>query len=575
MALAVFFGASMMAQVSVTFQVDMSDQTVSGDGVHVAGDWQSEAGFAGDWDPATAQMTDDNSDGIYSLTVMLDTVGQFEYKFVNGANWDNPEDIPVINQKGGGNSNRVFIVNAWHADVANLPDGLILPAVMFSGSAPAGKVAVRLQVNMANQLPVSDLGVHVAGDFSDPVWTPQLAMMFSSTDAKYAYVATVDPDMTYAFKFLNGDFWGDDETVPAECVIADNRSVVVGADDVITDAVCFGACSGCAPPSQLLFRVDMSSQIVSPNGVHVAGNWQAAAGFDGDWNPGTSEMTDPDGDGIYELMIDAIDQGSYEFKFVNGNDWIGDNNFPEAVPGECSNGGGNRVVVVGADLSTAYYCFNQCSTDCPSNPDPASITFRVDMTAETIAAEGVFLIGNFTNPVWQTGAMAMYDVDADGIYEVTTEVSGSAEIQYKFVNGDVTVPANEEFQGNTEGLECNVPSGVANGWNRTHTRTGVDEVLPVVPFGACGEVNVSEIDLGGVSIYPNPTNGKSFISIENPNGFKLEMSIVDITGKTVRTNTLINSTRFELNTSDLNSGLYFLNIVNSQNDRAVYKLMVQ
>ncbi len=562
MALAVFCGASMMAQVSVTFQVDMTDQTVSADGVHVAGDWQSEAGYPGDWQPDTAELTDDNSDGIYSLTVMLDTVGQYEYKFVNGANWDNPENIPVINQKGGGNSNRVFNVNAWHADIANLPNGLILPAVKFSGSAPAGKVAVRLQVNMANQLPISELGVHVAGDFSEPVWTPQLALMFSSSDDKYAYIASVDPDATYAYKFLNGDFWGDDESVPTDCAVGDNRAVTVASEDVITDSYCFGTCGLCAPQTEVTFKVDLNGVGGgNPDGVSVAGSFQ-------NWTPGATLMTDDNADGIYEVTM-MLDQGSYAYKFVNGLTWDGG----ETVPAAC-NVDGNRTLEVGTDAVISAYCFNQCSTECIPNPDPSDITFRVNMADETVAPEGVWVMGSFTNPQWQAGAVQLTDANSDGVYEATVEnISGPSEIQYKFANGD---PNTIEESGDFLAGGCGVGNGIG-GFNRTYDRTAENAVLDVVCYNSCSDcsVGIDEAKLGKVSIYPNPTNGKSFISIENPNGFDLQMSIVDITGKTVRSNTLINSTRFELNTSDLNSGLYFLNIVNKQNERAVYKLMVE
>lgn len=564
MALAVFFGASMMAQVSVTFQVDMSDQTVSGDGVHVAGDWQDEAGYPGDWDPSTSEMLDADGDGIYSLTVTLSDVGQYEYKFVNGNNWDdpNPENVPVINQKGGGNSNRVFNVNAWHADVANLPNGLILPAVKFGGSAPAGKLALRFQVNMANQLPIDANGVHIAGNFTDPIWTPGLAMMFNSSDDKYAYVAAVDPDSTYSYKFLNGDFWGSDESVPDECAVDGNRSVTMAGEDVITDSYCFGTCGLCAPQSEVTFKVDLNGVGGgNPDGVSVAGSFQG-------WAPGATMMSDDDGDGIYEVTL-MLDQGTYQYKFVNGLNWDGG----ETVPAEC-NVDGNRSVTVGADPVTEAYCFNQCSAECIPNPEPSDITFRVNMDDEVVAAEGVWVMGGFTNPQWQSGAVQMSDADGDGIYEVTIpDISGPSEIQYKFANGD---PNTTEESGDFLAGGCGVDNGLG-GFNRTYLRTADDVVLDVVCYNSCSDcsVGIDEATLGNVSIYPNPTNGKSFISIENPNGFKLQMSIIDITGKTVRENTVIKSNRFEINTSDLKSGLYFLNIVNAQNGRAVYKLMVQ
>ena len=52
------------AQVSVTLQVDMNEQTVSADGVHVAGEFQG-------WDPMATPMSDDDMDGVWEVTLDL------------------------------------------------------------------------------------------------------------------------------------------------------------------------------------------------------------------------------------------------------------------------------------------------------------------------------------------------------------------------------------------------------------------------------------------------------------------------------------------------------------------------
>lgn len=82
----------------------------------------------------------------------------------------------------------------------------------------------------------------------------------------------------------------------------------------------------------------MRGQTVAPTGVHVAGNFQAAAGFGADWNPATTPLSDPNGDGIYELLLN-VPEGYYFYKFINGTTW------PEAelVPLACGlpDGGGN------------------------------------------------------------------------------------------------------------------------------------------------------------------------------------------------------------------------------------------
>lgn len=145
----------------VTFQVNMQNQTVSPNGVHVAGNWQSEAGLAnGDWQPNTALMTDDDGDGIYAFTCTLPN-GVYEYKFINGNEWGADESqIPVICQVGGGNENRFFVVD--NSAVATIP-------VEFNGSAAfdAGIAfrPMRFTVQMPDLDPIDPNGVFVTGSF--------------------------------------------------------------------------------------------------------------------------------------------------------------------------------------------------------------------------------------------------------------------------------------------------------------------------------------------------------------------------------------------------------------------------
>ncbi len=569
MALAALFGTASMAQVSVTFQVDMNGETVSPNGVHVAGNWQDDAGFPGEWDPSTSEMTDEDEDGIYTLTVSV-PAGEYEYKFINDNDWPGVEGVPAISQKEGGfgNDNRAFSVSEWHGENG----GLTLPAVTFGGSAPAGLVALRLQIDMGD-LDIDELGVHVAGNFSDPLWTPQLSKAFSAQGNVYAFVAHVAPDDTYQYKFLNGDFWGTDEDLStASCATEGNRTAEVTGEDFTTEALCFGTCDVCAEPVQVTFRVNMELQTVGEFGVHVAGNWQALAGFSANWQPGESMMNDDDEDGIYELVVN-IPPGEYQYKFINGNDW----GFDESVPAACESGG-NRAFVLEEEPLVLTSCFAQCSEECVVDPDPADITFLVDMNAETVSADGVYLIGGFTDPAWQAGATQMTDDNADGIYEATLTVSGSADIQFKFTNGDpfpggvidATVEETHDFAADG----CGQDNGIG-GFNRNHVRSGEPETLGFI-YNSCQSIlSVEEAELGRVAIYPNPSDGVSFIEIENPNGHSLRMHIIDITGKVVRENEVINTTRHEITTTDLTSGLYFLNVVNEHNERAVYKLMVR
>lgn len=546
-ALAVMFATMAQAQILVTFQVDMNGETVSSDGVHVAGDWQLEAGYAGNWDPSSAIMTDDDSDGIYELTVDL-APGQYQYKYVNGNAWGSDESIPSEVTFGG---NRFFAVSTYH-----VADGYPLPAVVFGAAAPEGKVGVRLLIDMTNET-VSNDSVHVAGDLINPSWVPEYGITTSIGNHQYAYIAYVDPNATYQYKFINGNSWvAPNESVPDACGTDGNRTVEVGTVEVVTTAYCFGTCEVCQEPN-VTFTVDLSNADVD-NGGYIAGEFNGWSG---------EAMTD-NGDGTYTIQK-LLSAGTYSFKFQNGSGgW-------ENVPAACAVDGNRQVVVEEGETTAFSACFNQCTEICIPDPDAANITFRVDMSAETVSPDGVFVMGGFTSPVWQDGALEMTDTGGNGIYEVTALVSGPAYFEYKFVNGDVNTSTNEEFDGNEEQLVCNVPSGVG-GWNRTHTRTGVDETLDVVPFGACGPDGLEEALVGVVNLYPNPADGQFTITIENPGRDRLFWSIVDITGKTVRNETPIqNTAETVVSTTGLTTGLYFLNITNDNSERAVFKLMVK
>lgn len=87
-------------QVSVTFNVDMTRETVSALGVHIAGDFQG-------WNPAATPMTN-NGDGTWSYTTMLPVGSSVQYKFINGNAWGSDETTitaacGVDNGQGGFN----------------------------------------------------------------------------------------------------------------------------------------------------------------------------------------------------------------------------------------------------------------------------------------------------------------------------------------------------------------------------------------------------------------------------------------------------------------------------------------
>ena len=61
--LCVLFFSHALSAADVTFKVDMRQETVSSAGVFIAGDFQQEAGFAQDWNPALLWQKTNVSDG--------------------------------------------------------------------------------------------------------------------------------------------------------------------------------------------------------------------------------------------------------------------------------------------------------------------------------------------------------------------------------------------------------------------------------------------------------------------------------------------------------------------------------
>lgn len=211
----------------------------------------------------------------------------------------------------------------------------------------ADSVSVTFRVDMS-QVTVSTNGVHIAGAFQD--WDPAATPMNDDDgDNVYEYTVSLPANMTYEYKFVNGNAWGMDEAVPSDCAQNNNRFVEVGSQDIVLNAVCYASCGACLGVFNVTFRVDMKAETVSENGVHLAGNFQG-------WDPSATEMTDMDDDQIYEVTLALSGGNTYQYKFINGNAWGED----ESVPAECATDNNRVLELDTADLITDAFCFGSC-----------------------------------------------------------------------------------------------------------------------------------------------------------------------------------------------------------------------
>lgn len=564
--IAVLAGLSFTTQArKVMFQVNMSGQTVSANGVHLVGNFKdinydntNENANLINWDPTAYQMTDPNSDGIY--TYIMDMAGDlpYEYKFVNGNAWGTEETVPGIANVGGGNSNRFSWVNTG-------TDTLSLPAYSFAGSAPAGMKLVIFQVDMGKVSAVSANGVHVAGGFQG--WNPAGSKMLNYTGNGafggfiYKYSAYMAASTGSEYKFVNDNGWGGAESVPSACNVGGNRNFPGTTNDTVIARVCFGSCDACTtnpiPVYNVTFRVDMTTAC-GQDSVDIAG------GLINGWAGGTWLTPISAGSNIYSVTI-ALDSAEIEYKFrkhLNG-----------FVVWE---GVANRKHVLTSDTTFNLVCFNQDSL-CAPLVAPADVHFIVDLSNEVPNANGdIFVMGNFTLPNWQDGAIRLTPVVGQiGWYETTINMCEPA-FAFVFANGPVSSNANVEAFPNSADRGCVVDNGVG-GFNRVFTRLDGAAKTIAYTFNTCNVLNTgidnSKLEATSINMFPNPSNESTTISF-NDNAAKHIVTVSDVTGRVVAK---YNSTDISINvnTQNLNAGVYFVSIQNERNESASLKLMVR
>lgn len=222
----------------VKFAVDLRGLTLLSTGVHVTGDFQAAAGYAGgDWQPNTTKLTQEGTTTIYSIVVDIPAFRKYEYRYVNGDQTYESEFVPEESRVGWHfNDNRWIYIDS----LAN--DTTYMPVLLFSGNAPYGKKLLKLRTGLADEASVDAAGVHVAGTFNN--WNYATATMFSFGRKIYEYQAYVDSNASVDYLFVNGNTLAKAETVPATCAVGGKRNKMV-VTDFITDTTCYATCGLC------------------------------------------------------------------------------------------------------------------------------------------------------------------------------------------------------------------------------------------------------------------------------------------------------------------------------------------
>lgn len=250
---------SMLSAKKVKFAVDMGTFTISPLGIHVMGDFQTIAGYAGgDFNPASTPMTQVGSTTIYTVIVDVPAFQKYEYKFVNGDQSYEAEFVPDQSRVGYNfNDNRWLYVDSLQNDTT------FVGAIKFNGNAPAGLTLVRFVVDMQNEAPISTNGVHVAGSFQGN--DPAKNRLYSFGNNIYEIIAYLNTG-NIQYKYFNGNTAGSAENVPSACASTGNRTYTVSNDSILV-TVCYNGCNACVPSSVRSISTEIQSLQLMPNPV--------------------------------------------------------------------------------------------------------------------------------------------------------------------------------------------------------------------------------------------------------------------------------------------------------------------
>ena len=340
-----------------------------------------------------------------------------------------------------------------------------------------------LEVNTAT-IEVGPNGMYAGGG----VLGDAQAVALSDDDADGIWSATISvtEGLSGNYIFLNspanGGDWGTKENLSGlpRTDANYNDRILAPVTGNTTFSTCFGQCSTdgtCEAPAatvDVTFRVDMNDYPLGYGFVNLSGSLNG-------WCGDCAQMSDADGDGVYELTV-ALDEGAtYEYKFTLDN-WNVQEQFQDGDA--CTStidGYVNRTLTVGAEATTLdLVCFDSCDACTGVVAENIMVTWQVDMSVAGANPAGVFIAGGFQG--WDGGASQMTDA-GNGVYTYTQEVLANSYLEWKYLNGPGW------------GFEETVPGACANASTNRFFQAGTeDATIDLVCFGECFGCDVEVVE---------------------------------------------------------------------------------
>lgn len=218
---------------------------------------------------------------------------------------------------------------------------------------------VRFAVNMQYSGMLNANDAYMTSTFQDEIGMGgdlthgylQLTQSTSDTNIYYA-IYNIPAFQMYEYQFELGVAGYDIENIPVESQSLLNGYRWLYIDSLSDDTLLLPEIyySGNNSATEIMYRikVNMSNETVSPDGVHIAGNFQNN-------NPASTIMYSF-GNGVYEYMAYLDPGAQVEYKFYNGNTSL----TSETVPTACSQGGNRIIALVDSAQILPTVCFSDC-----------------------------------------------------------------------------------------------------------------------------------------------------------------------------------------------------------------------
>jgi len=268
---------SFIFPVSVTFNVDMQEQILNSNGVHLAGaDALTETSFGVyqdsinvlPWTAEDIEMLDVDYNGVYSAVLELDANTTYAYKFVNGIYG---EDYELYNEEDR-------ILETGNEDIA-------LDIICFDkvdencNEIDNSLVEVSFSVDM-QEVDISENGVSILGSddsFTNfgydlntlepiPPYDPSsLNLTDPDGDEVFSVSIYLEPGVNYAYKFVNGNDWDNVEQTDRNIIISEVSGYTI-------NEVCFNSAEDCPEFTTLIENLTFTTNVsnaVTNNGFEL------------------------------------------------------------------------------------------------------------------------------------------------------------------------------------------------------------------------------------------------------------------------------------------------------------------